>query len=276
MDSHKVDSVDMSYGYTEAPGRQPYDMERASTQRSLMPLSDHMDTGAARLEQTLEMLNVRYQSLFFASAACIVANAVMTFLGSFGITQIPSLIMSVFLIINGLMIMVLDVPGTPRWAGKHRRNIRKNMRFLTRLTGKSLWLALLGATSLMTTKATRSVNIFRIFLSTVSTIFVFAAAGTGMLIAVRKSLRLERVKGIIKENSKGAYIDCYRKYALGDPDYGMQFQEFNRMCADHTSGMHQFDIVDLYIIFNVLDEFQKSAINEREFYEWMAGSLVFL
>lgn len=48
------------------------------------------------------------------------------------------------------------------------------------------------------------------------------------------------------------------------------------MCADHTSGTYQFDIVDLYIIFNVLDEFQKSAINEREFYEWMAGSLVFL
>lgn len=266
----------MGYGYTEAPGHMMYDVERSNSQRSVMALSDHMDTGAARLEQTLEMLNVRYQSLFFASAASIVANAIMTFIGSFGLTQLPTLIISVFLIINGLMIMILDVPGTPRWAGKHRRNIRKNMRFLTRLTGKSLWLALLGATSLITTKSIRSVNMMRIFLNTVCTIFVFAAAGTGMLIAIRKSLRLEKVKSIIKENSKGAYIDCYRKYALGDPDYGMQFQEFNRMCADHTSGTYQFDIVDLYIIFNVLDEFQKSAINEREFYEWMAGSLVFL
>lgn len=266
----------MGYGYTEAPSHAMYDMERNNTHASSIPLSEHMDTGAARLEQTLEMLNVRYQSLFFASAGCIVANAIMTFFSSLGITQLPTLIMSIFLIINGLMIMVLDVPGTPKWAGKHRRSIRKNMRFLTRLTGKSVWLALLGATSMITVKSIRSLNALRWFINTLSTIFVFAAAGTGMLIAIRKSLRLEKVKSIIKENSKGAYIDCYRKYALGDPDYGMQFQEFNRMCADHTSGTYQFDIVDLYIIFNVLDEFQKSAINEREFYEWMAGSLVFL
>ncbi|EDO08576.1 putative integral membrane protein [Babesia bovis T2Bo] len=271
-----MDGEDMGYGYTEAPGRMPYDVENSNTHRSLMPLSDQMDMGAARLEQTLEMLNVRYQSLFFAAASSIVANAIMTFIGSLSLTQIPSLIMATFLIINGMMIMILDVPGTPRWAGKHRRNIRKNMRFLTRLTGKSLWLALLGSMSLMTIRAARSVNVLRACFSTLSTFFVFAAAATGMLIAIRKSLRLERVKSIIKENSKGAYIDCYRKYALGDPDYGMQFQEFNRMCADHTSGLHQFDIIDLYIIFNVLDEFQKSAINEREFYEWMAGSLVFL
>lgn len=41
-------------------------------------------------------------------------------------------------------MMVLDIPGSPRWAGIHRKTIRKYTRFLTRLTGKALWLLYLG------------------------------------------------------------------------------------------------------------------------------------
>ncbi|KAK2195346.1 hypothetical protein BdWA1_003022 [Babesia duncani] len=252
-----------------------YDAEGGAgllTSKSI-PLTEHVDNGAARLEETLEMLNLRYQTLFFASASLIVINAIFNFLKSLSITEFPTLVMASFLIVNGLMIMVLDVPGTPRWAAKYRRSIRKNIRFLTRLVGKSIWLSTLGATLMTTSKRAGAL---RMAFGTLSAFFVFGVAVTGFLIAVRKSLKLERVKSVIKDSCKGAYIDCYRKYALGDPDYGMQFEEFNRMCADHTSGLCQFDIIDLYIIFNVLDEYQKCAINEREFYEWMAGSIVFL
>lgn len=44
----------------------------------------------------------------------------------------------------GTAVMLLDTPGTPRWAGVHRNSIRKHARFLTRLTGKSLFLFYLG------------------------------------------------------------------------------------------------------------------------------------
>lgn len=271
-----------NYGYTEAPGRAFYGPDDTNgldiplAAPNVAQFSDHVESGAARLEQTLELLNLRYQTLFFLAAVIIVTNAVFTFLRCFGFTELPGLLLSTFLITNGLIIMVLDVPGTPRWAAKYRRHIRRNMRFLTRLTGKSIWLSVLGAATVVTVKSNRSVGALRLVFGMLSSLFVFGVSLAGFLIAVRKSFRLEKAKSIIKDTSKGAYIDCYRKYALGDPDHGMQFEEFNRMCADHTSGRLQFDIVDLYIIFNVLDEHQKCAINEREFYEWMAGSLVFL
>ncbi|ETW29256.1 hypothetical protein PFFCH_03306 [Plasmodium falciparum FCH/4] len=106
--------------------------------------------------------------------------------------------------------------------------------------------------------------------------FILTVAVVGFLIALRKSLRLEKLKKTIKLVSKGAYIDCYRKYSVADPDHGMQFEEFNRMCSDHTNGYIYFDFLDLFIIFNALDEHQKCSINEREFLEWINGPVTYL
>ncbi|ETW46953.1 hypothetical protein PFMALIP_04943 [Plasmodium falciparum MaliPS096_E11] len=106
--------------------------------------------------------------------------------------------------------------------------------------------------------------------------YIYGDIILGFLIALRKSLRLEKLKKTIKLVSKGAYIDCYRKYSVADPDHGMQFEEFNRMCSDHTNGYIYFDFLDLFIIFNALDEHQKCSINEREFLEWINGPVTYL
>ncbi|XP_952583.1 uncharacterized protein TA11505 [Theileria annulata] len=265
-----------NYGYTEAPGNNFFDTENLKclkaplTSPAFNNFSTHMESSAARLEETLELLNLRYQTLFFLASAALVTSSVFSVTKTFGFSTLPGLLLSLFLLTNSLLVMVLDIPGTPRWAAKYRRHIRKNMRFLTRLTGKSLWLAVLGASNMVTLKSNRRVGALRFLFGTLTSLFVFAVA------AVRKSFRLEKARNVVKETSKGAYIDVFRKYALSDPDHGMQFEEFNRLCSDYTSGRLQFDIVDLYIIFNVLDEHQKCAVNEREFYEWLAGSLVFL
>eukprot|EP01068_Selenidium_serpulae_P001227 Selendium_serpulae@DN1304_c1_g1_i1.p2 len=45
--------------------------------------------------------------------------------------------------------------------------------------------------------------------------------------------------------------------------HGMQFEEFNRMAADITHGHMQFDVTDLGIIYNALDEHDNRAIQHR-------------
>ncbi|ETW34234.1 hypothetical protein PFAG_05156 [Plasmodium falciparum Santa Lucia] len=122
----------------------------------------------------------------------------------------------------------------------------------------------------------KHVSLFRSFWVILCSSFILTVAVVGFLIALRKSLRLEKLKKTIKLVSKGAYIDCYRKYSVADPDHGMQFEEFNRMCSDHTNGYIYFDFLDLFIIFNALDEHQKCSINEREFLEWINGPVTYL
>ena len=171
--------------------------------------------------------------------------------------------------------MLLDVPGSPRWAGRYRTMIRRYFRFLTRLTGKSLFLLFLGCLLSCTLWPARrgGTSGGLVFISVSLSFFISGVSLVGLLIAIRKSLRLERVRKSVLVASKGQYTEAYRKYAMTDPAHGMQFEEFNRLCADHTAGRLQFDITDLGIIYNALDEHQKSAINEREFAEWMTGRL---
>lgn len=99
--------------------------------------------------------------------------------------------------------------------------------------------------------------------------------------ALRKSLRLERVRKSVQANFQGNWTDVYRKYAVNDPSHGMQFgmvliqwnylnsfsnsvlfilllivEEFNRLASDYSQGRLHFDLADLHIIFNALDEHQ--------------------
>lgn len=239
-------------------------------------MSFQIEKGGHHIENALKHINIQYQTLFFSAGLFLTFSSLISCMSSFGISRFPNFLLSTFLLWNGLTLMLLDVPGTPRWAGKYRRHVRKNFRILTRITGKSAWLAVQGSIALVNIRTLNGNGFISALLSTIISIFTFTVSFMGFLIAMKKSFRLERVKSSIRQVSKGSYIDCYRKYAIGDPEHGMQFEEFNRMCADHTCGRFQFDIVDLYIIYNVLDEHQKCAINEREFYEWMAGPIVML
>jgi len=240
--------------------------------------ADQMETGGAKIEETLSRLNCKYQTLFFlASVGVVFASVIGTFSSLFSF-QLANTVNCVFLCIFGFIMMILDIPGSPRWAGRYRLQVRKYARFLTRLTGKSLWFFYLGslvAVCLWPSKEANS-EIMLLFVALLTSLFVVLVSLIGLLIATRKSLRLEKVRRQLQAIYKGNSSEVFRKYAIVDPTHGMQLEEFKRMASDQTQNTVLFDMTDLGIIYNALDEHQKSAVNEREFLEWMQGGLTFV
>jgi len=249
-----------------------------SVPTSAAHLADQMESGGAKIEETLSRLNCKYQTLFFLSSIGVVfASVIGTFASLFSF-QLANTVNCIFLCIFGFVMMVLDIPGSPRWAGRYRQLVRKYARFLTRLTGKSLWLFYLGcsvAVCLWPSKEATS-EMMLLFVALVTSFFVVGVSIIGLLIAVRKSLRLEKVRKQLQANYKGNSAEVFRKYAIVDPTHGMQLEEFNRMATDLSQGYLHFDVTDLGIIYNALDEHQKSAVNEREFLEWMQGVMTYV
>eukprot|EP00921_Rhytidocystis_pertsovi_P017408 GHVQ01027390.1.p1 GENE.GHVQ01027390.1~~GHVQ01027390.1.p1 ORF type:complete len:280 (+),score=33.48 GHVQ01027390.1:600-1439(+) len=235
-------------------------------------LADQMESGGAKVEETLSRFNCKYQTLFFGAGLAVLFGAVLGFIGSFLHLQPANSVNSLFMILFGIIMMILDVPGSPRWAGRYRQLCRKYSRFLTRLTGKSLWFLFLGSMTACNLWPTKKGYGGLVLVAIIVSLFVVGVSVIGLLIAVRKSLRLEKVRKAVQQSCKGAFLEVYRKYAMTDFQHGMQFEEFNRMCADHTFGKLQFDVTDLGIVYNALDENQKSAINEREYTDWLGGS----
>lgn len=83
----------------------------------------------------------------------------------------------------------------------------------------------------------------------------------------------------IQANFQGNWADVYRKYAVNDPSHGMQFgepvslsslvtlllcpsEEFDRLAIDYSQGRLHFELADLHIIFNALDEHQYEILME--------------
>lgn len=236
-------------------------------------IADQIERGGARIEEALTRFNCRYQSLFFLASWSVIFASVMGVGVSLFRFQVANFINSAFLFVFGCSTMVLDIPGTPRWAGRYRKSIRKHARLLTRLTGKSLWFLYLGCMIIAclwprkphTTSGV--IPFFAIFLS----LFVNCVALLGLFIALRKSLRLERLRKSLLSSYQGNWPEVYRKYAVNDPAHGMQFEEFNRMASDYSQGKLLFDLADLHVVYNALDEHQKSAINEVEFGQWISA-----
>jgi len=250
----------------------------ATPPTSAAHLADRMEAGGAKIEETLARLNCKYQTLFFTAGWGIIVAAVISTVNSIMALSVASLVDSSFLLIFGFIMMILDIPGAPRWAGRYRQLVRKYVKFLTRLTGKSLWFLYLGcmvAMALWPTGQSRRPGVL-VFVALCISMFVVFVAVVGLFISFRKSLRLEKVRKTLQVSAKGNSPEVFRKYAITDPTHGMQFEEFNRMSSDYTQGRMQFDVADLAIIYNALDEHQKSAINEREFTEWMAGSMTYI
>lgn len=239
-------------------------------------IAEQMESGGAKIEETLSKFNCKYQTLFFIAGFAVVFGGMVGLVGSLFTLEFANLVVSFFLIIFGLIMMVLDVPGSPRWAGRYRILCRKFVRFLTRLTGKAMWFLFLGCMSACNLWPTDRAGGSLLFFTILISFFVIIVSIMGLLIAVRKSLRLEKIRKAVITGSKGLSADVYRKYAMTDPSHGMQFEEFNRLCADFTSGKLQFEVTDLGIIYNALDENQKGAINEREFCEWITGTMTYV
>ncbi|CDJ39881.1 hypothetical protein, conserved [Eimeria tenella] len=225
-------------------------------------LAEQVESGGARLEETLLRLNCKSSTLFFAAALSVFTGGLLAALCSLAGFDLPSLVVSIFLVLFGFFLMLIDVPGSPRWAGRHRTLIRRHFRFLTRLTFKSLFLIFLGCLLSCCLSAAGLPSALRSSSSSSSGLRAAAAAAKGRWAAAGAAGAAA---------AAAAAAEPFRHYALTDPAHGLQLEEFNRMAADATAGQIQFDIIDLGIVFNALDEHQKSAINEREFTEWMAG-----
>eukprot|EP01056_Protomagalhaensia_sp_Gyna25_P001316 Protomagalhaensia_sp_Gyna_25__1315@NODE_165_length_4702_cov_205_856959_g128_i0_p3_GENE_NODE_165_length_4702_cov_205_856959_g128_i0NODE_165_length_4702_cov_205_856959_g128_i0_p3_ORF_typecomplete_len275_score20_70COPI_assoc/PF08507_10/9_8e06DUF3278/PF11683_8/6_1e02DUF3278/PF11683_8/0_16UPF0139/PF03669_13/0_25UPF0139/PF03669_13/2_6e03DUF2304/PF10066_9/9_6e02DUF2304/PF10066_9/0_13DUF2304/PF10066_9/1_2e04SdpI/PF13630_6/1_4SdpI/PF13630_6/1_3e02DUF485/PF04341_12/2_1e03DUF485/PF04341_12/0_12_NODE_165_le len=241
-------------------------------------LADRMEAGGARVEETLSRLNCKYTTLFFIAGWVTILTSIVSFLNAVANLSLVGIVQSVFLQVFGFIMMVLDIPGAPEWASRYRTLVRRHIRFLTRLTGKSIWFLYLGsmiAVCMWPTHNSRRSGFF-MFFGLCMSFFVIAVSVIGLSIALRKSLRLEKIRKQVQNSYKGNASEVYRKYAITDPTHGMQFGEMNRLCADYSQGRFQFDVVDLAIIYNALDDHQKSAINEREFTEWVSGTMTFL
>lgn len=242
-------------------------------------LADSIERGGAQIEETLSRLNCRYSSLFFlAGWAVVIAGIMSCFMSLLGL-QLATFVNSIFLTGFGIAALLLDIPGSPRWAGPHRRSVRKYARFLTRMTGKSLWFLYLGCmvavcawpSSHHYNNATKRGSGLQLILAILLSSFVVIVALIGLFVALRKSLRLERIRKHVQANYSGNWGEVYRKYAINDPAHGMQYEEFNRLASDFSGGRVLFDLADLNLIFSALDDHQKAAINELEFGVWAAA-----
>jgi len=241
-------------------------------------LADQMEAGGAKIEETLNRMNCKYQTLFFLSAWGITLASILAMGNAIMTLQVASLITASFQLCFGMMMILIDIPGSPRWAARHRAVVRKHCRFLSRLSGKSLFFLYLSSMVALTLwPSNRNVRWgVLLFSSLLTSSFVFFVATVGLFISMRKTLRLERIRKSLNNHFRGNGHELYRKYAITDPSHGIQFEEFNRLCSDYSQAQLTFDMVDLAIIFNALDNHQKSAVNEREFVEWLAGSITYL
>lgn len=235
---------------------------------STVHLVDQLELGGEKLERVLNRFDTHYQSLFFLASWTILTAALFSFPVALFRLDLSTMMDAFLLLFCGFLIMTLNIPGTPRWAGRYRRVIRRQARFLTRLTGKALLLLYLGSLikgCLWPQRPKRS--LFIIMFTFSLTFFVYFVGTLGLCVAIRKSLRLEQLRRSLQAVG---WPDMYRKYAVIDPSHGMQCQEFNAMASDYSGGELLFTPDDLKLIFNALDDHQKNAINELEFQQWVS------
>ncbi|TRY52992.1 EF-hand domain containing protein [Cryptosporidium tyzzeri] len=240
------------------------------------------------VDATLAEFNVKYQTLFFiATLVLSIAGFFSAIYSLFGL-RITNFVNSCLQLIVGVLLLLLDIPGQPRWSAKFRSDIRRQARILSKLTGKSLsllFLSCLCSTTLRTNNRdpmiismfskTKSKSPGLFLLTFLVCLLTSSVAVLGLLISFEKGIRLNRIKKsvISSYTSVGACntIEIYRSYALSDPLFGMLGDEFNRLISDRTDNNYQFSQDELSIIFNALDDNQKGSINEREFVEFFSS-----
>ncbi|KAF7457912.1 putative COPI associated protein [Cryptosporidium felis] len=252
-------------------------------------LEEKIENGGVIVDAALAEFNIRYQTLFFVATLILsIAGFFSAIYSLFGL-RITNFVNSCLQLIISVLLLLLDVPGQPRWSAKFRHDIRRQARILSKLTGKSLSLLFLSclcsntlrpsnrrgimALSLFSKTQSRSTGLILLtFLVCISTSSV---AVLGLLISLEKGVRLNRIKRsvIMSYTSVGAcnLVEIYRSYALSDPLFGMLGDEFNRLINERTDGHYQFSQDDLSIIFNALDDNQKGSINEREFVDFFSS-----
>ncbi|KAJ1605359.1 hypothetical protein OIY81_697 [Cryptosporidium canis] len=240
------------------------------------------------VDATLAEFNVKYQTLFFIATLVLSIAGFFSAIYSLFELRVTNFMNSFLQLILGVLLLLLDIPGQPRWSARFRTDIRRQARILSKLTGKSLSLLFLSCLCSATLRPNSRGTIFFSVFSRATTrspglilmtflvsLFTSSIAVLGLLISLEKGIRLNRIKRsvIMSYASVGACnpIEIYRSYALSDPLFGMLGDEFNRLINDRTDDNYQFSPDELSIIFNALDDNQKGSINEREFVDFFSS-----
>eukprot|EP00923_Selenidium_pygospionis_P008695 GHVN01014828.1.p1 GENE.GHVN01014828.1~~GHVN01014828.1.p1 ORF type:complete len:105 (-),score=13.28 GHVN01014828.1:360-674(-) len=64
-----------------------------------------------------------------------------------------------------------------------------------------------------------------VFFALSLSLFIVTVAFIGLLISIKKSLVLEKVRQALRAQFRGDALEAYRKWALTEPSHGMQFGE---------------------------------------------------
>lgn len=104
-----------------------------------------MEAGGAKIEETLQRLNCTQQNLSFITGWVVILTSICLFFSSLTRFAPLGLAGSIFLLVFGFLLMVIDVPGNPRWASRYRQMISHQAKFLTRITGKAVFTFYLGS-----------------------------------------------------------------------------------------------------------------------------------
>ncbi|KAH7648842.1 hypothetical protein FG379_002312 [Cryptosporidium bovis] len=253
-------------------------------------IEEKIENGGVIVDAALAEFNVKYQTLFFVATLILsIAGFFSAIYSLFGF-RLTNFINSSLQLLLSVFLLLLDIPGQPKWSARFRLDIRRQARILSKLTGKSLSLLFLSCLCYSTLKPykKRGIAIFSLFsrsttrssfgmtlLTLLICVITTSIAMLGLLISLEKGVRLNRVKRniITSYTSIGSCIpaEIYRNYAISDPLFGMLGEEFNRLVSDRTDDHCQFSQDDLNIIFNALDDNQKGSINEREFVDFLTS-----
>ncbi|KAH8741001.1 hypothetical protein FG386_002547 [Cryptosporidium ryanae] len=253
-------------------------------------IEEKIESGGVIVDAALAEFNVKYQTLFFVATLILsIAGFFSAVYSIFGL-RLTNFINSSLQLLLSVFLLLLDIPGQPKWSARFRHDIRRQARILSKLTGKSLSLLFISCLCYSTLKPHKKKGIAAFSLFSRSTVrsslgmtlltllictTTTSIAILGLLISLEKGIRLNRIKKnvIMSYTSIGSCVpaEIYRSYAISDPLFGMLGDEFNRLISDRTDNHYQFSQDDLNIIFNALDDNQKGSINEREFVDFFTS-----
>ncbi|EZG47483.1 putative apicomplexan with signal peptide and 3 transmembrane domain protein [Gregarina niphandrodes] len=240
--------------------------------------TDRMEESGAKIEEVLSRFQLDCGHLFFAAGIASCFTGFMALLHSLWGLSITGTIESLFLLGFSVVIMLMDFPGIPKWAAPVRYAVRRQMKVITKVTGRGagyVYLSGMAIVILWSSSSYRSSSVGLLFGLALSSV-VLVVGLVGFFVGLRKSLILEKIRKQVSNHYKGNVTEVYRKYAISDAAHGLQFDEFNRLCGDYSNGQYMFHSGDLWLIYSALDDNSKGAINEREFNDWVSGMMTYL
>lgn len=168
---------------------------------------------------------------WFGAACCVTAGGVIGFLVLFFSTFQPvDCLDEAYLIVLGLVMMIVDLPGDPAFVHEFRHCIKKYAMVLSRIVGKGVTQTFLGCM----TVASLWNNDISYFLAVVLGFFVVIVGILTIFWGVAKSRQLERVR-----------FACHKSTQGGPDGGGGSTSRLFAQCAKGSHVMDKFQFADL-------------------------------